>query len=125
MWRVRMKRTEVKEVEEYYCDFCGCECTDEHYDVALPFVEINGYFSRFCSNKPNSIEIKHLCLCGACTKRNAQVNTFFSNAGHNKVSMEQTVDKPYEGSYISRIGALRYQTICFSEHHKMTLEYKK
>lgn len=114
-----------KTVEEYYCDFCGCECTDEHYDVALPFVEINGYFSRFCSNKPNSIEIKHLCLCGACTKRNAQVNTFLSNAGHNKVSMEQTVDKPYEGSYISRIGALRYQTICFSEHHKMTLEYKK
>ena len=38
-----MKRTEVKEVEEYYCDFCGCECTDEHYDVALPFVETNGY----------------------------------------------------------------------------------
>ena len=48
-----MKRTEVKEVEEYYCDFCGCECTDEHYDVTLPFKQTDGYTSRFAPENPD------------------------------------------------------------------------
>ena len=115
----------TKTIEEYYCDFCGVECPSEHYDVVLPFAQPNKYTSRYTPENPDDVTIKHLCLCNKCAKRNGLLNTFLSNAGHNRVDMEQTVTKPYEGSYISRIGALRYQTICFSEHHKMTLEYKK
>ena len=42
-----------KTVEEYYCDFCGNECTDEHYDVTLPFKQTDGYTSRFAPENPD------------------------------------------------------------------------
>lgn len=29
-----MKKTVSK--EEYFCDFCGGECTEKHYDIVLP-----------------------------------------------------------------------------------------
>lgn len=76
-----------KTVEEYYCDFCGNECTDEHYDVTLPFKQTDGYTSRFCANKSDddSIITHHLDLCGRCTRINAQASTFLSNACDRKL----------------------------------------
>lgn len=32
-----MKKTETK----YYCDFCNKECTNEHYDMRLPYLQKN------------------------------------------------------------------------------------
>ena len=52
----------TKTIEEYYCDFCGAECTHNHYDITLPFITSNEYSSRFCAGEPddNSIIIQRL-----------------------------------------------------------------
>lgn len=68
-----MKKT--KTIEEYYCDFCGHECTDEHYDVALP----NSSATTFTATRMGQEVIKseiwrtgivHLNLCEKCAKKN-------------------------------------------------------
>ena len=42
-----MKTT--KTIEEYYCDFCGAECTHNHYDITLPFITSIGCNERECN----------------------------------------------------------------------------
>lgn len=87
-----MKTT--KTIEEYYCDFCGYECTDEHYDVALPFKQTDGYTSRFApeNSDDNLIAIHELNLCAKCARINAQTCTFLSNACRRRVDVRQTVE---------------------------------
>ena len=120
-----VKKTEVKTIETYYCDFCGYECTDGHHDVVLPFAQPNKYTSRFTPDNPDDITIKQLCLCNKCAKKNGLINTFLSNAGHNRVDLEQAETRPYEGSYITMVGTLRYQVSRFSTRHEMVLKYKE
>lgn len=83
-----------KTIEEYYCDFCGTECTDEHYDVTLPFKQTDGYTSRFAPENPddNLIAIHELNLCAKCARINAQACTFLSNACRREVDVKQTVE---------------------------------
>lgn len=87
-----MKQT--KTIEEYYCDFCGKECTDEHYDVTLPFIQTAGYTSRFDPEDPddNSVKIHELNLCSKCARINAQTCTFLSNACRRRVDVKQTAE---------------------------------
>lgn len=83
-----------KTIEEYYCDFCGRECTEEHYDVALPFKQTDGYTSRFApeTSDDNSIAIHKLNLCAMCARINAQTCTFLSNACRRRVDVRQTAE---------------------------------
>lgn len=81
----------AKTIEEYYCDFCGTECTDEHYDVTLPFKQTDGYTSRFAPDD-NLIAIHELNLCAKCARINAQAYTFLSNACRREVDVKQTVE---------------------------------
>lgn len=87
-----MKKT--KTVEKYYCDFCGSECTDEHYDVTLPFKRTDGYASRFTpeTSDDDSIAIHELNLCAKCARINAQACTFLSNACKRRVDVRQTAE---------------------------------
>ena len=104
-----MKTT--KTIEEYYCDFCGAECTHNHYDIA---------------GEPddNSIIIQRLDLCGKCMRINARINTFLSNACKNEVGIKQTAkqDKfaiPYIDTFGSFASCNRYP----KTEHTMTIEY--
>lgn len=118
-----MKKT--KTIEEYYCDFCGNECTDEHYDVTLPFTQSNGYSSRFCSGKPDddSIVVHRLDLCGRCTRINAKASTFLSNACRHEVGVRQTVEKDHFNPVFNKVGTFAYPNNYPKEEHVLVLEY--
>ena len=122
---VKKEKTEIKEAETYYCDFCGYECTGGHHDVILPFAQPNKYTNMFTPENPDDITIKQLCLCNKCAGKNGLINTFLSNAGHNRVDLEQTVTKPYERSYVTTVGALNYRVSHFSTRHEMVLKYQE
>ena len=114
-----------KTIEEYYCDFCGAECTHNHYDITLPFITSNGYSSRFCAGEPddNSIIIQRLDLCGKCMRINARINTFLSNACKNEVGIKQTAKQDkFAIPYIDTIGSFASRNRYPKTEHTMTIE---
>lgn len=56
-----------KTVEEYYCDFCGNECTDKHHKLTIPKVEYLG------ANSPDQsmIESIDVDVCHRCAEMTA------------------------------------------------------
>jgi hypothetical protein len=116
----------TKTIEEYYCDFCGAECTHNHYDITLPFITSNGYSSRFCAGEPddNSIIIQRLDLCSKCMRINARINTFLSSACKNEVGIKQTAKQDkFAIPYIDAIGSFASRNRYPKTEHTMTIEY--
>lgn len=69
-----MKRTK----EEYICDFCGRECTEEHYDTVLPIEIKKKSLIRTTRYNVNYIS-QHFDLCSECTKKLSNMHEVIKN----------------------------------------------
>ena len=89
-----MKKTETK----YYCDFCHKECTHEHYDIKLPYLQKRQYPVRdelVLDHAPCILKNKHN-LCRRCATIVSQVCKFLPKfcMGKEDIILEDEVDRP-------------------------------
>lgn len=92
-----MKKTETK----YYCDFCHKECTDDHYDMRLPYIQREQYKTRdqlckFVLDSEYHIQKNKCNLCRRCATIVSQVCEFLPKfcRGKEDIILEDEVDRP-------------------------------
>lgn len=89
-----MKKTETK----YYCDFCHKDCTHEHYNMRLPYLQKRQYTVRDEQDRlvldPSPCILKNKYnLCRKCATRVSEVCEFLPKFCIHDGMLAQTTDR--------------------------------
>lgn len=118
-----MKKTEIK----YYCDFCHKECTHEHYNMRLPYLQkrqyqTRGEQSRFLVDPTSCILKNKYNLCKKCAITVSQVCEFLPKFCINDGTLAQTMDSPNK---VDDPWNHPDNPEVWKNKHKMILEYEE